>query len=61
MRPKPPVASSTALGPEDVQLAVRDAVGDHAAGDADAPPSVDDRSTTWYSSKKRTPCLMHCW
>jgi hypothetical protein len=42
---------------EDVQLAVGDAV----ARPRRAPPPSTSRSTTWYSSKNSTPCLMHCW
>ena len=42
MRPKPPVANITARGAEDVQLAIGDAVADHAAGHAVLDDDVDD-------------------
>ena len=45
-------------GAEDVQLAVRDPVG-HDAAASRRPRRC--RSTTWYSSKNSTSCLMHCW
>ena len=58
IRPNPPVANITAATAEDVQLAVGDAIANDAARLA---PSSMSRSTTWYSSKNSTPCLMHCW
>ncbi len=58
MRPKPPVAKMTAFAwkvwysPLSISTATTPAA---------CPWLLTSRSTTWYSSKKVTLFLMHCW
>ncbi len=57
MRPKPPVANITAL---DRKMCSSPSAMRYATTPRVWPPSTST-STTWYSSKNRTPCLTHCW